>query len=291
MSSAYATLPMELFQQIPGFLDAAQAVGRLACSSKSLRMELMDAADRLKVPYIETSSLDSALQSLSKASLSSLLEFRVDLKGELREKLCTGCVSRFVAGLGRSLGAANSLQVLSICLAPFDNKMERLRLKREAWTSLAQGFSTISHRGALHTLRLTYCCTMKGSAALQTSGAACCGDECGLPTSPSSAPRQLRRSQSEPTPGAGAAAAAAHGPSTFTDALSRLTTIKTLTLTHNEVYAEAAVDLAKACHSMTALSKLDVTRNHITPKAIQDVKAALPSSVELCGSDKQTFCW
>lgn len=267
-------LPLEVVAQSAAKLfDCARPIGRLACASSAFQCCLAGGTRRkLKVGVMQTSCIQSLMESLSRVDLSKLVELRIDFSAGSREWRTRQDIERAVRHLSSCLGEASSLQKLSIRMAAFDNSMERLRLSADVWSGLLHGLSSLASHGKLRSLALS------SFAIKEHSG------------------RQLRRAVSSPEPETGdheisrcVAKRSLKSPS-FAEVISRGLLLEELTLTSNEIYSPTAQSLAQIFRQLAQLKIVDLSRNHISQEVMHAVREALPEKAELRGERNQTVC-
>jgi len=311
----FQSLPPEAcLAALPSFFGAAQPVGRLAATNRSLSSDLKDSSGCLCVNAIVTCRLHSATEGLERSCLGTLEVFRLDLSGENREQLVRQEIDSAIRQLANCLSRAKVLRVLSVRLASFDMSMERLRLSPSAWEALIRGLGELARHGRLRSLQLSSIGIKTSRATQDVSMPSRCqcaepleNGQCCLQASNAallslpdrqhqrSNGRQLRRAASSPTRGSGADAAlhaASAGFSTkltFLQVLGQLSSLEELVLTYDEIFGSTAQMLTPVFHKMERLRRVDLTRNHIPTQAMQAVRAQMPPKVELCGDDLQTF--
>jgi hypothetical protein len=264
-----------------------------------LAADLKDSSGRLCVNAIVTCRLKSAIEGLERTNLIGLEVLRLDLSGESRAQLSRQEIDFTIRHLGKCLGNAVAMKELSVRLVSFDMSMERLRLSPEAWEALIRGLGELSRHGSLRSLQLSSF-AIKTSRAIQDVNMSNEDLQAEALLSPvpqnrRGSVRQLRRAATSPTRGSGAALAVipsspgSHSKLTFLEALAGLSNLEELTLTYDEIFGSTAQMLPPVFHKMERLRRVDLTRNHIPKQVMQAVRAAMPSKVELCGDDLQTF--
>lgn len=257
--------------------DRARPIGRLACVSRGFRVCLSgrgSQCNKLKVPSIETSCIESLIEGLRRVSLPDLEVLRVDFSAERPKRLHRAHVERAMRTLSDCLSSAASLRVLSVRMACFDASMDRIRLSSTCWEAFLRGLSALARHGRLQSLELTSF-TIKEHR--EQGG------------------RQLRRAHSAPESedaGAGSAAVAAMSASAkllLSDVLAQMSSLQELACTSDEIFPSTAQLLVQAVHRHKQLKKIDLSRNHISKQVMDAARAALPSEVQLHGK-QQTVC-
>eukprot|EP00928_Gymnodinium_smaydae_P086652 TRINITY_DN709_c0_g1_i1.p1 TRINITY_DN709_c0_g1~~TRINITY_DN709_c0_g1_i1.p1 ORF type:complete len:324 (-),score=87.29 TRINITY_DN709_c0_g1_i1:73-987(-) len=294
-SGMCALPPHLLLQEVRPFWDRAQPVGRLACCGRQLAATLLDARGRrLRTLAISTEHFQSALEGLSRTSLDDLEALRVDLSAAKgTERPCQQDAERLVSRLGECLAGASRLSRLAVRLSAFDANMERLRLRSEAWEALVRGLASVARFGRLRSLELSSV-TIKASQATRA-----------VKLDAGERRRHLRRAASAPAEDEAAAAAAAAvgaaslaeeeegaeemSSATFLQALAQQTGLEDLRLTHAEMFGSTAELLPAALSGMPHLCRVDLSRNHISKQAMEQLCQSLPPHVELSGANQQTF--
>lgn len=261
-------------------------------------MDLQDSSGHLRVNAIVTGRLKSAIAGLERVSRGNLETVRIDLSREnfsgSKQEIEQG-----IRQLSHGLSKASGLQVLALRLPAFDSSMERLRLGLNAWEALIRCLGEMAGHGKLRSLELSSI-TIKNSRATQDVIMSPCKDSCEeeavsvldpAPSSCGSSPRKLRRVVTCPTEGKGAAAAAATAVPklSFLDALTRLSTLEELVLTHDEIFGNTAQLLPPVFQKLERLKRVDLTRNHISKAVMQELRESLPPAVSLEGDELQTF--
>jgi len=254
--------------------NRARPIGRLACAARAFQYFLSGGKHRkLKVHEIQTGCVQSLTEGLWRVNLSELRMLSIDFAAAGHEWRTRQDIERAVRTLSSSLREASSLQVLSVRMAAFDNSMERLRLSAETWGCLVSGLFALAGFGKLKALELTSF-TIKEHTG-----------------------RQLRRAVSSPESESGGNQAAMMGRSltavspTFTQAISRMSMLDTLTLTSDEIYPSTACLLSQSLSKLVHLKMVDLSRNHISQEAMDAVRETLPAKAKLRGVQNQTvFC-
>jgi len=275
-SGGIFALPAEVLTRITArMLGCAQPAGALAACCQGSSTLFRDSSGRLRVGGIVTASLRSAILGCTRASCEDLEVLRVDLNSESRENLHREEIDLLIRLLSALLINAERLRVLSVRLASFDAKMERLRLSRNAWDALVHGLGALAHHRRLKTLELSSV-AIKASQATQVMGC--------RSTSMAAPLEKKVAGYSEEFDGASAAA-----PLTFLEALRNLSMLEELALTHGEIFGATGKLLNKIICEMKMLQRVDLTRNHIPKQVMQELRSLLPAHVELNGEDQQTF--
>eukprot|EP00930_Biecheleria_cincta_P030648 TRINITY_DN21222_c0_g1_i1.p1 TRINITY_DN21222_c0_g1~~TRINITY_DN21222_c0_g1_i1.p1 ORF type:complete len:307 (-),score=54.09 TRINITY_DN21222_c0_g1_i1:188-1051(-) len=254
--------------------NSARPIGRLACVARAFQYFLSGGKHRkLKVGEMHTGCIQSLSEGLRRVNLSELRSLSIDLSAAGHEWRTRQDIERAVRNLSCSLREASSLQALSVRMAAFDNSMERLRLSADTWGCLVNGLFALAGFGKLKALELSSF-TIKEQTG-----------------------RQLRRAVSSPESESSENQAAMMGRSltaaspSFTQVISRMSMLDTLTLTSDEIYPSTACLLSQSLAKLVHLKTVDLSRNHITQEAMNAVHEALPATTELRGVQNQTvFC-
>jgi len=254
--------------------DRARPIGRLACTSRAFQCCLAGGRQRkLKVGIVQTSCIQSLIESLSRIDLSNLVDLRIDFSAGSSEWRTRQDIERAVRHLSSVLGEASSLQKLSIRMAAFDNSMERLRLSAGVWGGLLHGLSLLVSHGKLRALELS------SFSIKEHSG------------------RQLRRAVSSPDPDTGeydisrvSKRTLSTASPSIVDVLSRSMWLEELTLTSNDMYSPTAQSLSSIFSQLVQLKFVDLSRNHISQDVMHAVRETLPEKAELRGLQSQTVC-
>lgn len=258
-------MPSELQADISTrFLGHPQPVARLACASRHLQATLSDPSGRLLVSCVSLVQLVASAETLRRVCFPAVVEVRVDLMAE-NGKMLRRDVEHLVARLGGCLAGSANLQVLAVRLASVDAAMERLRLGRAAWESLTRGLHALAARRQLRSLELS-----------------------NVPIKLSQATQPILGASAEQA--GGKDGDAAPESLTFLRALSALTSLEELVLTHNDIFGNTALELADALARMPNLRVVDLTRNRISGKAMKHIAAALSPRVKVLGGDSQGLC-
>jgi len=258
-------LPCEACVFLGLFLGLPDAVAALAACSLGLRGVLLDASGRMRVTALEAASLRGALQGLRCVSFQHLVTLRVDLLTQSGSKeLMRRDVEHLVANLGRCLAmdGARQLRVLSMRLATYDAKMDRLRLGGQALGALVRGLGGLARHGQLRFLELSFL-PLRLAQAMQ-------------PVAPF--PRldvgdESSRSVEEAM--------------TLFGALGSLLSLEELVLTHDDIFGTTGLELAKALAGLPRLRSLDLSRNRISRLVMKEVRAMLSQEVRIHGSELQ----
>jgi len=78
---------------------------------------------------------------------------------------------------------------------------------------------------------------------------------------------------------------------TLLRALSGLSSLEELSITHADLFGATALALAEALCDLPNLRRVDVTRNRISKQVFAEFRAAMPSKVQIVGGDMQTMCF
>jgi len=241
-------------------LQESRAIGRLASSSKELLADLSDEGGRLCVGSIRTFQVQSTMDSLNRASPTYLEVLRVDLSAENFCKLSPKGIEHAVATIAHHLPSATALCEFALRLATFDFAMQRLRLGSQVWEALVCGMGALAQHQRLRSLELS-------SFSFKESRLT------------SAVPLPLTHANSKFT------------QLSFLEVLGQLSSLEELALVSDEIFGRTAKLIAEHLANMSNLRKIDFTRNHISPQAMQSVSLALPQKIKLCGKDQQTFCF
>lgn len=238
-------------------LGGPQPVARMAVTCREMLKQLRDPrSHQLRVSTASFCAVTPALLALStgdcrQLSLDRLRALRLDVleeSGHLPQRLA----DRLLSCLGRTLKAAKCngalpLQELSLRLASFADNAEPLRPSSEARSALIEGLESLP----LRRLQLSF-----------------------LPL------RQKDVSEKVEDAGSGRCL-------TFTSMLRGLGRLEHLVLTHNGMFGDVAMELAKALQQLH-LRTADFSRNRISVEVWKQMADALGSSVKLQGLDSQT---
>mmetsp|Transcript_56980 Transcript_56980/g.121058 ORF Transcript_56980/g.121058 Transcript_56980/m.121058 type:complete len:334 (-) Transcript_56980:347-1348(-) len=293
------------------FFDSAQPVGRLASSCRALHKDFLSSTGKLLVVAISTNGLQSFSHSLQKACPEHLRSLRLDLSKRGCCRYTRPDIDSAFSDLRRFLASARILKCLVLRLSSFDSQMERLRLGTTGWKDLTCGLRYLVQFRRLRELELSYvpikhshvmrlvnfegqeeavttCSLQLASHAGASSGCSIriaeqTGDGTATSSTSSAWPaaltprRCLRRVATSPE------------DTCFVDVLCQLRDLEDLRLTHAEMVSDVAKVLPTTLAGMRRLKSLDLTRNHISKQAMEEIRQSLPSRVVVEGDDQQTF--
>eukprot|EP00746_Dinoflagellata_sp_MGD_P013731 gnl/MRDRNA2_/MRDRNA2_129803_c0_seq1.p1 gnl/MRDRNA2_/MRDRNA2_129803_c0~~gnl/MRDRNA2_/MRDRNA2_129803_c0_seq1.p1 ORF type:complete len:365 (+),score=69.65 gnl/MRDRNA2_/MRDRNA2_129803_c0_seq1:75-1169(+) len=301
-------LPAEVFLGVvlPMF-DRAQPVSRLATCSRyfwsATHSSPSSQGIRLRSMALNIVKLGCMEEALRRTNPSDIQVLRVDLSCEERRNLGSDEIEAAVQLLGKSLRSMPQLRILTIRLASFDAKMERIRLGRKTWEAMTRGLAGLSQYGRLRTLELSSMAIKASQATQQVTLEDISYDLSTRDEEDVDHEASIMSSRTLPVM-AGLHALAisplqelAHSESpsmqkpslNFLDALGQLSCLEELRLTYDEIFSTTALLLPPAIQKMPGLKVFDLTRNHIPKQVMLSVRTALPEQVQLEGDDQQTF--
>ncbi|CAE7023103.1 unnamed protein product [Symbiodinium natans] len=239
-------------------LGGPQPIARLALSCREMLEQLKDPrSGQLRVSTASFRAAQPALLALGvgddcrQLSLDRLRTLHLDVleeSGHLPQRLA----DRLLSSLGGALTAAKRtaalpLEELSLRLASFADHAEPLRPSADARSALILGLESLP----LRRLQLSFLPLRQKDVLEKVEDA--------------SGGRSL----------------------TFTTMLKGLCHLEHLVLTHNGMFGDVAMELAKAVQQLN-LRTADFSRNRISVEVWKKVAAALGSSVKLQGYESQT---
>lgn len=272
--------PGEVFAaHAPAYFPGARDLGYLALASKTLNTASRSPEGRLRVHGFLPRRLAAVFEGLKRVDLNTMEVLQVDLRDE---RFCTRKeIEMVVRSLADALASTTSLRALAVRFAGFTDETERLRLTEDTWKALILGLDAVADYRRLQSLSLSSI-AIKESRAVQ----AIAKEE--SQEREQRVSRSLRRGVSAPASPGQALPVSVMSPS-FLNVLSRLDGLQELRLTHAEIFEGMARLLPSVLNGLPELREVDLTRNHIPPRAMEEVRSQLKPCVELSGIGMQTF--